>query len=116
MQFLTSTQAAAALALTGSALLQRPITVAFKPPKALTSHLSRFQHASPRVATAPYAPFPFQYGEPQYAAVQYSGRGGWTPKGAGRGRSWRGAAHGSKGGRGSLQSKSNVYIRPGLKQ
>ncbi len=123
MQFLTSTQAAAALALTGSALLQRPITVAPKPPKPAPRHMSSFQYPSPRIAAAPFDPVGFQFSEAQYSANQYPGRGDWTPKGRGRGRSWRGGANSSRGGRGiatggrgSEQNKSNVYIRPGLER
>ena len=123
VQFLTSTQAAAALALTGSALLQRPITVAPKLPKPALSHMSSFQYPSPRIAAAPFDPFGFQFSEAQFSANQYSGSGEWTPKGRGRGRSWRGGASISRGGRGSAtgrrgseQNKSNVYIRPGLER
>ncbi|DBA73496.1 hypothetical protein WJX77_009911 [Trebouxia sp. C0004] len=124
VQFLTSTQAAAALALTGSALLQRPITVAPKPPKPpASSHMSSFQYPSPRIAAAPFDPFGFQFSEAQYSANQYSGSGDWTPKGRGTGRSWRGGANSSRGGRsiatggrGSEHNKSNVYIRPGLER
>ena len=122
VQFLTSTQAAAALALTGSALLQRPITVAPKPPKPALSHMSSFQHPSPRIAAAPFDPFGFQLSETQHSANHHSGRGAWTPRGRGRGRSWRGinSSRGGRGiatgGRGSEQNKSNVYIRPGLEQ
>ena len=117
VQFLTSTQAAAALALTGSALLQRLITVAPKFPKPALSHMSSFQYPSPRIAPAPFDPFGFQFSE-----TQHSARGAWTPRGRGRGRSWRGinSSRGgggiATGGRGSEQSKSNVYIRPGLEQ
>ncbi|DBA80348.1 TPA: hypothetical protein ACH3X2_007295 [Trebouxia sp. C0005] len=121
VQFLTSTQAAAALALTGSALLQRPITVAPKPPKPAPGHMSSFQYPNPRIAAAPFDPFGFQFSEAQYSANQFSGRGVWNPKGRGRGRSWRGDANSSRGGRGiatggrgSKQNKGNVYIRPGL--
>ena len=122
VQFLTSTQAAAALALTGSLLLQRPIAVMPKPSKpsyaqpVITSHPS-MQGANPRVAAQPYDPYAaYQSGSGEYAT---RGRG----RGRGRGRASRGQQHlsrggrsSSSGGRGLENAKSNVYIRPGLKQ
>ena len=120
VQFLTSTQAAAALALAGSLLLQRPIAVMPKPSKpsyalpVITSHAS-IPDASHRVAAQPYNAF-----------VSYqSGRGEYAPRGRGRGRGRasrgqqhfsRGGRTASRGGRGSETAKSNVYIRPGMKQ
>ena len=120
VQFLTSTQAAAALALTGSLLLQRPIAVMPKPSKpshALPVMVSdpSFQRASLRVAALEYDSF-MNY-EP--------GSGEYAPQGRarGRGRASRGQQHSSRGGRtfsrmgrGSEKAKSNVYIRPGIKQ
>ena len=115
VQFLTVTQAAAALSLTGSLLLQRPITVLPKPSKpsyALSSH-SSIQHASPRFTAQPYNLF----------GGYQSGSGEYTPRGRGRGRAGRGGSHfgrggrsAVRGGRGSTSVKSNVYIRPGIKQ
>ena len=85
--------------------------------------MSSFQYPIPRIAAAPFDPVGFQFSEAQYSANQYPGRGDWTPKGRGRGRSWRGGANSSRGGRGiatggrgSEQNKSNVYIRPGLER
>ncbi len=126
VQFLTCAQAAAALALTGSALLQRPITVTPKPSRPHPTPTPSFQHPSSMVVAAPYSPFGYQHSAPQYSGAPYSGssfsgRGEWTQ--TGRGRCGRGASHASRGGRnsarggrGSEQNKSNVYIRPGLKQ
>ena len=120
LQFLTPTQAAAALALTGSLLLQRPIAVmpkASKPSYALTAYTANpsNQVATPRLAGQPYTPF-----------VDYQpGSGGYAPRGRGRGRgrASRGQPHVSRGGRSSVRGgrgfdnvKSNVYIRPGIKQ
>ena len=120
VQFVTSTQAASALALTGSLLLQRPIAVIPKSSKpnyalpVITPHLST-QSARPRVAAQPCDPF----------GSYQSGSGEYAPRGRGRerGRASRGQQRLSQGGRnsfrgaqGSENAKSNVYIRPGLKK
>lgn len=117
VQFLTSMQAAAAVTLTGSAMLQRPITVSPKPFQ--PAYKPSMQYPSSR-GDALYSSLSIHHLTvgPQYSGPQYSGKGGSTPRGRGRGR--RGAPYvstgGAKGGRGSEQSKSNVYIRPGLQQ
>lgn len=116
VQFLTSTQAAAALALTGSLLLQRPIAVMPKPSKpnfslaSIAPHPS-MQHAGPRIAAQPWIPF-VGY---QPGSGEYSSRGrGRAPRG--RSHVSRGGRSAVRGGRGSENTKSNVYIRPGVKQ
>ena len=118
IQFLTAAQAAAALALTGSLLLQRPIAVMpklSKPSHAFTSSMlySSVQDASPSSGPQPYSSF----------ASYHSGNRNQIPRGRGKGRGSRGGtylsrggAHGVGRGRTSEQGKSNVYIRPGLKQ
>lgn len=102
VQFQTTAQAAAAIGLTGSTLLQRVITVVPKPAKPLPTHTTSYSgHQPPNSFAHPFQSFPPR----TESGVWQRGRGSHNSRG--------------RGGRGPntlVSSKSNVYIRPGMKE
>ena len=102
IQFQAVAQAAAAISLTGSTLLQRAVTVTPKP----VPNAHAASYVSGQMPQPSFAP-PLQSFSPRFGSGD-----SWQSQGS-RGQSYS-RGRGVRGPTALLKSKSNVYVRPGL--